>query len=215
MIAAKYAPQIFFQDTIEAARGIILTPEAGLSTDERWERETAWTAERVLFEPGLIIDYGCGVGRMSKVMVDRGHPVIGVDASESMRAMAAQEIPDAGVFTALSTRMLRQLVENGMRASGIIAVWVLQHIPQEELEAGVIPLIESALADHGTLWTMERPERFVPATMGDMGFGWFSDGFDVHSLLASRFFLRTSEDVPDTLCAPGAKLCSWGKRQWP
>ena len=53
----RYCPQVFDQPDLADAKAIILTPEAGLTTDERWERETAFLRPFLEALPaGLAID---------------------------------------------------------------------------------------------------------------------------------------------------------------
>ena len=67
----RYCPQVFDQPDLADAKAIILTPEAGLTTDERWERETAFLRPFLEALPaGLAIDYGCGIGRLPEAAAD-------------------------------------------------------------------------------------------------------------------------------------------------
>ncbi len=55
--------------------------------------------------PSIVLDAACGTGRYSEVLVQKGHSVIGVDASADMLARARPKAPDAefreGDLTAL------------------------------------------------------------------------------------------------------------------
>ena len=55
--------------------------------------------------PGTVLDAGCGAGRMSRHLADRGCAVAGVDLSPNMVAMARRDHPDlrftVGSLTAL------------------------------------------------------------------------------------------------------------------
>src|SRR5260221_13932814 len=82
--AKRYAPEVFLTEDLAAAKAIILTPEQGLSPEQRWEQETAWMMRHIRFDTaGLIVDYGCGAGRLSQHIPQ---PVLGVDISPTMRA---------------------------------------------------------------------------------------------------------------------------------
>jgi SAM-dependent methyltransferase len=53
---------------------------------------------RVLIDalpPGRALDAGCGTGRHTKYLIERGHQVIGIDASPDMLAHARRELPGA------------------------------------------------------------------------------------------------------------------------
>lgn len=197
----KYHPDVFNQATLADARAIILTPEVGLSPDERWQRETEWLAERLNF-PGnaLIIDYGCGIGRLSKLF---NNPVLGVDISPNIRAMATMELADKPTFSAVTPLMLQSMVDSGLRADGAIASWVLQHAPRPVID---IDLLAAALRQDAWLWVLNRDNRAVPV-LNDAGeFAWIADGADVFRLLDKDFNLLSIEAVPAALCAPGANL---------
>jgi SAM-dependent methyltransferase len=45
----------------------------------------------VLKDKGIVLDYGCGPGRLSKMVAQLGHQVIGVDTSTGMIAEAKQQ----------------------------------------------------------------------------------------------------------------------------
>ncbi len=177
-----YNPLVFDVPDMEAARRIILTREAGRDTDERWTLETPYLAQligdRLQLGPGkLVIDYGCGVGRLSKALIGMfGCAVLGVDISAKMRALAPEYV-DAASFSVVSRRVLQLMAERGLRADAAISVWVLQHClnPAED-----IGLIRSALNPQGQFFVANNQRRAVPA----VEVRWGDDGQDVAALLA-------------------------------
>jgi SAM-dependent methyltransferase len=194
-----YDPRLFFCRDSEAARSIILTPEAGLTTNDRWERETAWLADRLAFsdDARLVIDYGCGIGRIAKVLP---MPVLGVDISATMRAQAIAYVQrnDVGI---VSPFMMQTLIERGLRASGAIAVWSLQHVAAPEVD---IRLLFNALLPSAPLYLINRQSRYVPVSRGEE-YGFVNDGKDIGALMEEGgFVLVHDEPMPETLCAPGA-----------
>ena len=131
-----YDASIFEQFSIEGAKEIILTAEADVSSQTRWDCETPWLLNLVgkhIKSSGLIVDYGCGVGRLSSPLVGQGYPVIGVDASATMRQHATNLIASER-FVAMTPAMLDQLVGIGVKADCVLAVWVLQHCFDLEVE---------------------------------------------------------------------------------
>lgn len=207
---AYYYPDVFLRNTIAEARSAILTPEAGLTTDERWARETQWIADRIHLPEGLALDIGCGIGRISKILVARHHSVLGVDISPSMRQMAECEISNAGNFSAISPGFLWQLVQNGLRVNSAIAIWVLQHVPSKQLDLLVETLAE-AMPSRTPLWTMERDARLLPAMAGER-FVWGTDDSNTEAVLSQYFAKEMDEPVPAELCTPGASLCRWVRK---
>ena len=89
----QYAPTTFDRLTLEEAARACITEGGGLSMEERWEKETRWLMDRVSFDRGVVIDYGCGVGRMAKSILDSGAVgVVGVDHSPTMRKFAVEYV---------------------------------------------------------------------------------------------------------------------------
>jgi len=204
---ADYQPSVFIQNNLDDAKAIILMPEAGLTTDQRWEQETAWLEERVKFDiPGLVIDYGCGIGRISKV-IDKANPVLGVDISPSMRDMAPAYVgkPEFGITHPF---FLRNLVDAGMRAVGGVSVWCLQHCLDLEYDC---QLIYDSLLLGAKFYTLDGPRRYIPAIRrSDNMFEWANDGKSVDdALFKVGFAFENYIKPPETLCQPGCKFTVW------
>ena len=89
-----YNPHIFTVIDEAAAKRIILTPEGGSRTIERWTIETPYLVRLImdhviLDRNSLVLDYGCGIGRIAKELIKQtGCHVIGVDISPSMLGLA-------------------------------------------------------------------------------------------------------------------------------
>ena len=213
-IPAHYSPDVFDQCDMEDARRIILqdNPYNGLTTDHRWVAETDWLMSRMLFPDGLLIDLGCGIGRLSGPLVQRGHPVLGVDIAAPMRANAERYVAD-GTFSAVSPAMFLTLAEHGLRAQGALAVWALQHMLADDL-ARMIPALWNALEPGAPLYTMDCFYRCVPVRMVGK-FGWLQDGFDVEGLIRSEGFqLHTTEEMPEDIFPSGiASLKRWIRKR--
>jgi SAM-dependent methyltransferase len=202
-----YDPRIFVCRTSEEARQIILTPEVGLSTNERWERETAYLSEMIIWpdDARLVIDYGCGIGRM---MRNTRPSVLGVDISPSMRAHGeayltmdgARARDDRTACGFISPDCLELLIERGLRAQGAMAIWTLQHTLDPR---ACIRTIFNALLPGAPFYVVDRG-RLIPA-LQDGNFAWVSDGVDIgQAVEAGGFVLVHEEPMPTTLCAAGA-----------
>ena len=205
---ATYDPRIFVCRTTEEARSIILTPEIGLSTNERWERETEYLAELINWpeDTRLVIDYGCGIGRMMRVTKPA---VLGVDISPSMRAHGeAYLIHDTGRIREdrqecgfVSPACLELMIERGLRAQGAMAIWALQHTLDP---ASCIRMMFNALPPGAPFYVVNHETRFVPA-LNDGHFAWVNDGVDMRKAVESGGFVLVHEEpMPETLCQPGA-----------
>lgn len=154
----EYAPEFFNRGSFQEAQAVIVTAGGGLSVEERWKIETAWLAERIKFpDDGIVIDYGCGAGRVAKAV---GRPVLGVDISLDMLIYATQYVGRVD-FLPTSPVGLELLVRSGFRASGAMAVWSLQHVADVQ---GTVDLLMSALRPGAPFWMLDLCERHIPAT---------------------------------------------------
>ena len=184
MAVLTYRPQIFDAADVQRAREIILTREPDLSTDERWARETpyitAMAQAHLMPQAGeTIVDYGCGIGRLSKTLIERtACKVIGVDISESMRTMAVEYVSSPN-FECLSAERFSEAVANGLRVQGALAVWVIQHVLDPK---AAIDLLAASLQPDASLFVVNALARCVP-TVEKV---WARDGYDVMTLLQAR-----------------------------
>jgi len=182
--AANYLPSVFDVRDVDEARRIILTPEAGTTTDERWARETPWMVERILEHCPLdaqsaVLDFGCGLGRMSRALIEAtGCFVIGVDLSTSMRQLAPGYVGSPR-FAAIAPSMLDVLIARGLRVELAISVWVLQHVARPDPD---LKRLHAALRDDGVLFVANNLRRAVPTDRG-----WAHDGIDIAERLDALF----------------------------
>lgn len=181
---ASYYPQAFEVKDEAEAREIILTSERGTTTDERWEKETAFLKGDVIDflapDPGsLILDYGCGIGRMAKVLVEStGCSVIGVDISASMRRLAPGHV-GSDRFSVLSKTAFERRIAKGLRVDACVALWVLQHCLRVRED---VQLIKSALRPGGLLYVLNNFNSVVPTNVG-----WVNDGVEIIPILDAEF----------------------------
>ena len=182
--SATYQPSVFDVRDLDEARRIILTPEAGTTTDERWTRETPWLAARILDQFPLdarhaVLDFGCGLGRMAKALIEAtGCFVVGVDLSTGMRQLAPGYVASPR-FAAVAPAMLDLLIARGMRFELALSIWVLQHVARPDQDIGRLC---AALRDGGGLFVANNVRRAVPTDRG-----WAHDGIDIAALLDARF----------------------------
>jgi ubiquinone/menaquinone biosynthesis C-methylase UbiE len=208
-MAATYYPEIFNTGNMKSAKGIILTDEGpSADTDTRWALETPYVMELVsqafgLRSDMLVLDYGCGIGRMAKAMIDAsGCSVIGVDISPNMRVLAGDYVR-SDRFLAVSPGQFDILVAGGLRVNAAIAVWVLQHclVPSDD-----ITRIQRGLVPGGDAFVLNMPKRAIPAVVENQQteskhFIWANDEIDVAALLRAVFHVE-AEGEPDKSRAP-------------
>lgn len=184
-----YNPNIFSVANLEEAKRIILTPEGGLKTEERWVRETPYVAGLIaeqgrLREGMVVLDYGCGIGRLAKELIARWKvTVIGVDISRDMRVLSPVYV-ESPHFVPMAPEMFDAAVAAGLRIDAAFSVWVLQHClaPADDLAR-----IRRALRPGGPLVIVNNHVRVVP-TVEKV---WVNDGIDLAALIAGSFTART------------------------
>lgn len=120
---------------IEACKSVVGVCN-NISFEERWDKETPDFAKKILKhvsgESPRILDYGCGVGRMSKEIIKQ-HPtarVVGVDASAVQLQHSREYINDER-FTASFPHELEGQFDL------VYCLYVLQHVPSIELREAI------------------------------------------------------------------------------
>ena len=187
----RYNAEVFDVRSIDEAKRIILTDEDG-ATEERWQRETPYLVEHIVDflapnDGSLLLDYGCGIGRISKELIGRsGCRMIGVDISMSMCQLAPGYVGDRR-FAACGWPVLEGMQAHGMRVNGAVAIWSLQHSPRVEDD---IKRIHDVLEPGGGLFVCNLHRAAVPTNRG-----WVDTGFDIKALLAERFERLTVDAV--------------------
>jgi SAM-dependent methyltransferase len=202
---ARYYPQIFATPDLDAAKRIILTDEGpGADTETRWQQETPYVLELIratipIGPDTLLLDYGCGIGRMSKALIDAtGCSVIGLDTSPDMLRLSHDYVGSPR-FLPMVPAQFDRLVAGGLRVDGFIAVWVLQHCLHPDREIARIKAGSSSAAQG---FVLNMPNRAVPAVIdGENRFVWAGDGIDVAALLREAFDV-TAEGLPDPTRTP-------------
>jgi ubiquinone/menaquinone biosynthesis C-methylase UbiE len=78
------------------SRGVARGYDAGLAGSTLFAADEAFVA-RHCPPGGRLLDLGCGTGRLLVAFAGQGHPVVGVDLSAEMLAVAAEKAAAAGV----------------------------------------------------------------------------------------------------------------------
>jgi SAM-dependent methyltransferase len=194
-----YRPEVFEVNDLESAMQMILTPEAGTTTQERWEYETPFLIDEIgrglrLDGESCVLDYGCGIGRLAKGLIERHNCfVVGVDISTSMRQLAPGYVKSAR-FSVCAPDMLDRMIVQGLRVTHAYACWVIQHCLAPDTD---LARIDSALASNGKLFVLNANHRCVPTDRG-----WVSDGISVEELLTRRFERIAKGDLPEVISTP-------------
>jgi SAM-dependent methyltransferase len=105
------------------------------------------------FAPKSALDFGCGVGRLTRALVKRIERVAGVDVAPSMLRIARENVPQAVFSEEIPAE----------RFDLIVSLIVFQHIPVRRGEQLLDELL-SHLSDHGVAalqFTFRRPGSFL------------------------------------------------------
>jgi ubiquinone/menaquinone biosynthesis C-methylase UbiE len=187
-----YNPAIFDAKNLPEAKFIILTPQAGMNTQQRWDTEGPYLLSLMdslhLNKDSWVLDYGCGIGRMSKLLIDTYDcNVVGVDISEPMRTLAREYVRIKGnKFHVYAPDEFEG--ENDFDT--VLAIWVLQHChrPQEDIDR-----IYRLLKPNGKLFVLNMNERVVPCK--EITRGWLNDSVDIRGMLANSFTLEKVHEL--------------------
>jgi 2-polyprenyl-3-methyl-5-hydroxy-6-metoxy-1,4-benzoquinol methylase len=195
-----YTPGIFDQNSIAAAKQVILTVPLDIA-DEFWRRATVATGDLIMeamrpTRDDVLLDFGCGIGRLAKELIARtGCRIVGVDISDAMRRYATEYVA-SDRFSVLSSEEFAKLAANRAQVfSGAYSIIVLQHVlePQSELRR-----IAAACTADAPFFVYNCINRCVLSNKG-----WVNDGQDIGKLTSEIFdFQRQYEVQRDMLLYP-------------
>jgi cyclopropane fatty-acyl-phospholipid synthase-like methyltransferase len=190
-----YSPSVFDTTDLDVAKNVILTHEETQTTEERWEKETTYTMELLrglhLDSQKLVVDYGCGVGRISKELIKTYEcGVVGIDISTNMRAMGEVYV-NSPRFMTMHPNFSPLLYG---KVDAVVAIWALQHVHRIE---PVVDNIKKMLKPGGKLFVINERRRFVPTNEG-----WIDDGEDIFLSLQGHFNTEKIDILDGTVVDP-------------
>lgn len=162
----------FKQPEFKSARNTVVGDINGISVEERWERETGLFADAILRHmpdgPCAVLDYGCGIGRMSKAILAQRQDcrIMGADNSDVQIAHATSYIQDPRF-----TGVLPHLVEGPFDFA--FSLYVLQHVKAVHLRQA-IQIIHANLAPGSLFVHCCSEHRMAVRTDADR---FLDDGF--------------------------------------
>jgi trans-aconitate methyltransferase len=115
------------------------------------EADIAEIFDLIDLAPKSALDFGCGVGRLTRALVKRVDRVAGIDAAESMLRLARENVPNASFSSTIPNE----------RFDLIVSLLVFQHIPirrGEELLGELLEHLDGVAALH---FTFRRPGSFL------------------------------------------------------
>lgn len=189
----NYNPDFFTPKDFNDAVNIVLTQE-GCTSEWRWEMETRWNLQMIdtfwnVDENSVVLDYGCGCGRMSKALIDTfGCRVVGVDINGEMLKHATKYVNNERFTPITVSKALRSIDSNTFTHA--IAIWVLQHSINIQEE---IPFVKKVLKNDGQFFVVENVSKAIPS---EERMKFFNDGIPTLPLLQSNFELEANGKIP-------------------
>jgi SAM-dependent methyltransferase len=210
----RYFPEIFSAPNMTVAKQVIMTTEGpGDDTETRWARETPPLVELLGQElaigpESLVLDYGCGIGRMAKALIETyGCRVIGVDISAQMRKLAVEYVGSTRFIVAPPT-LFEKFVQCGLRVHAAIVIWVLQHSQNPGLD---VTLIRRSLDSSARAYVLNAFARCVPTLLPEeRKVEWASDPIDVASILRDQFEVLSERKPPGLFHEGDRHNTIWG-----
>ena len=117
--------------------------------------------------PGDAVDVGCGTGRHTRWLVERGHRVTAVDGSPEMLAIAARTVPAATTILA----DVEELPLPDQSADVVVCALVLSHQPNLDAIGELARLLRP-----GGRLLISNPHPFATAVLGSRAWTITPDG---------------------------------------
>jgi SAM-dependent methyltransferase len=189
----SYLKEIFYPGDMQSAMDICITPDP--QKPNKFNEETHFlikflNSKGMLHKRPKVLDFGCGVGRISKDLVDLGCKVVGMDFSIPMLMAAINYVDNKNFTPLINTPTLPFAIKPEFEL--VICSFVLQHTEDPVKE---IKFINSVMKDDATLVLVNEPYRLVPVGMDEERFvKWEDDKIDIVQEVSVEFDLIGSYD---------------------
>lgn len=176
-----YIKEVFDVTTFEQAKNVVLTNDP--DNPKKFENETNFLInviqeQNLLTSDSVVLDFGCGMGRVSKGLIDKFNcKVIGLDISDSMLTFARLYTANVQKFQATKSYTEPDSIDV------CLSILALQHSENPVVE---INNIVKCLKPGGTLILLNEQQRFVPSDIDRNRYVvWNDDGFDIFGYIES------------------------------
>lgn len=189
-----YHPQVFDPNSLDEAKQLSAPMPDGVTEENYWEKLPYWLMANMgkishMKKSQIILDYGCGIGRLAKQFCNEKVYIIGVDPSSKMRKYTEEYVKNHVYFTAMSPEFFTRLVESGFRVDHAYIVDTLSHC-HPTIVSQTLNLVNSAIKTGGFLMVYDsKKTRSVPYKMGDKPIEWKNDSYDIWQTIENRFGL--------------------------
>lgn len=175
MLSKLYNPDYFNADSFEVAKQLSLE----LEDYETWDEQTEWAidvlkASKTINQDSVIVDWGVGIGRLSKVIIETFNcKVVGVDISSSMLNYSKEYVNSENYSTLTMDQFKKDNIQG--KFTHAISVWTLQHSPTSQYD---ISFLTRSLAHDGKLFIVDNFSKKIPKLFDaePRGAIWFDDG---------------------------------------
>lgn len=201
----NYYPDFFIPNDLSHAKHIILTPEDS-TVDQRWDLETQWTVNIISalmnITPGsVVLDWGCGIGRISKALIDTFDcHVVGVDLQPKMLDYAKDYV-NSNKFTAIEYKNIFTSFPKD-KFTHVFSCWVFQHSNKIQFE---IPLIYESMKENSDIFVLECLRKAIPHDQH----GYYDDKISTRVLLEKFFDMNAIGTIPTHITTKKISEMSW------
>lgn len=183
----SYIKECFDVTTFNQAKHVVLSNDP--NNPNKFEQETNFLVDTIeqqefisLNENSVVLDFGCGMGRVSKEIIRRfNSKVIGLDISPSMLRFAKLYTGTVDKFEATHEYNTPNSIDLAL------SILALQHAENAQKE---LDNIIDTLKDNGIFVLLNEHGRWIPTGVDNNGFiEWSDDGFDVIGYANSKLKL--------------------------
>jgi ubiquinone/menaquinone biosynthesis C-methylase UbiE len=199
-----YKPEFFTPKSIEHAKNLILTPEDS-TIENRWETESVWTLEMIkmvssIDKDSVVLDWGCGIGRISKLLIETFDcKVVGVDLESKMLDYAVEYVNSNNFSTLSYENLFKTMPRNHFTHA--ISIWVFQHSDKLQIE---VPLIYESMKNESELFVIDMMKKCIP---GDTGF--YTDDVNSRDILSKFYNPIVLGKIPKKFTTKKIQDMSW------
>ena len=188
-----YLYDAFKPTDFENAKNICITPDS--NNRHKFDDETNFLIKflndrGLLFTHPHVLDFGCGMGRISRELANVGCRVVGMDSSILMLEVAINYVDNNNFTPLINTATLPFVLKPEFEL--VICSFVLQHVEDPIKE---IKFLKSVMTNDATLVLVNEPYRLVPTGMDkDRFVEWKDDTIDIAQEVSIEFNLIGSYD---------------------
>lgn len=178
----RYLKEAFDAPTLESAKNTCLSDDPNKPNKFKEETDALINVFKnfnIFSTNSKVLDYGCGIGRVSKEIINTFESnVIGLDQSSYMLKYA-KEYVNNDKFKSYRYYKINKSIDI------CISILALQH---SENPKNDIDIIYDNLKDDGYFILCNEPNRLIPTGITNNGYViWGDDGINMESIISEKF----------------------------